>query len=126
MGKSRRGSKEISREQKLIHENSKLKRQVSALRKELARVDLDRYTNLKEVIDQHYQEDRAEEGKNILDKVKQEWACHQPNCLGYLEIFLYNKLDHTWYYRQCNVCPNRTKAKKWTSDVKGIQKDQKD
>lgn len=122
MGKSKRGEREFTREQKLVQENRILKRQVAALRKQLARVDLDRYTNLKETIDKHYQEDSAQEGRDILEKIKKEWACQQPACEGYLEIFLFTKIDSTWYYRKCNCCTNRTKAQKYSPDVKGIMK----
>ncbi|MCX9024610.1 MAG: hypothetical protein OIN85_00775 [Candidatus Methanoperedens sp.] len=124
MGKSKRGDREFSREQKLVHENRILKRHVSSLRKQLAKLDLDRYSNLKEAIEQHYQEDRAQEGKEILDRLKQEWRCHEPNCDGFLEIFTYNKLNNTWYYRVCSNapgCKNRTKAQKYDpATVKGI------
>lgn len=122
MGKSQRGSREFTKEQKLIHENKRLKRQVSALRKELCRIDIDRYQNVKEVIEQHYQEDRQQEGLDILEVLKKEWACQEPACLGYLEIITYNKINDTWYYRKCNCCPHRTKSQRYSPDVKGIVK----
>ena len=123
MGKARRGDKEFSREKRLIHENRILKRQVSSLRKQLARLDLDRYSSAKEAIEQSYQEDRQQEGRDILDRLKQEWRCKEPGCDGYLEIILYNKIDSTWYYRKCNGCPHRTKSQKYNpSEVKGIIK----
>ena len=123
MGKSKRSDREFSREKKLIHENRILKRQIASLRKQLARLDLDRYSNLKETIEQHYQEDREQEGKGILERLKQEWRCKQPGCEGYLEIFLFNKINCTYYYRKCNCCPNRTPSQKYDPDqVKGILK----
>ena len=122
MGKSKRGDKEFTREQKLIHENRQLKRQVSSLRKQLAKLDLDRYSNLKETIEQHYQEDKAQEGQDLLEKLKNEWKCHENGCTGYLEITLFNKINDVWYYRRCNQCVNRTKAQKYTPEVKGIIK----
>lgn len=128
MGKSKRGERELTREQRLIHENRQLKRHISSLRKELARVDLDRFDNLKQTIEQHYQEDSALEGQNILEKVKQEWKCREPECSGFLEIFTYNKVGSTWYYRICSCapqCKNRTKAQKYTPDVKGVLRDSK-
>lgn len=125
MGKSRKTDREFTREQRLQNENRVLKRQVSSLRKELARIDLDRYANLKETIEQHYKEDEAQEGQNLIEKLKEEWKCH--NCEdGYLEIFLYNKLNNTWYYRICSnnpTCRNRTKSQKYDpKEVKGIIK----
>ncbi len=126
MGKTKRSEREFTREQRLIHENRVLKRQVSSLRKELARVDLDRYPNLKETIEQHYQEERTQEGLDILEKVKNEWKCHELECEGFLEIFTYNKAGSTWYYRVCSyapTCKNRTKAQKYDSNlVKGVMR----
>ena len=123
MGKSQRNGREITREQRLIHENQRLKRQLSHLRKQIARIDLDRYSSLRDIVDQHYQEDRAQEGQDLLEKLKQEWKCREPNCEGYLEIILYTKVDSTWYYRACTCCKNRTKAQKYVpSEVKGIVK----
>lgn len=129
MGKSKRGEREFGREKKLAHENKKLKQQVSQLRKMLARVDLDRYANLKETIEKHYIEEEAQEGQNILDKIKQEWACREEGCEGFLEIFTYNKVDSTWYYRVCSsapACKNRTIAQRYTPDVKGIMRKEKE
>ena len=123
MGKTKRTDREFTREKKLIHENRILKRQVASLRKQLARLDLDRYSNLKETIEQHYQEDRHQEGQDILDRLKQEWRCMEPGCEGYLEIILYNKINSTWYYRKCNECVKRTPSQKYHPDqVKGILK----
>ena len=129
MGKYKRSDREYSREQRLIHENRVLKRHVASLRKELARVDLDRYKNLKETIDQHYQDDRAQEGRDILEKVKNEWKCHEPGCDGFLEIFTYNKVGNTWYYRICSsapACKNRTKSQKYDPSVRGIMRKNKE
>ena len=126
MGKSKRGDREYSREQRLIQENRVLKRQVASLRKMLARIDLDRYENAKELIENHYQEDRAEEGKAILENLKMEWKCHEEHCSGYLEIILYTRRDGTYYYRQCTDCDNRTKSQKYDESVKGIRSSKKE
>ena len=120
MGKSKRADGEISREQRLVKENQGLKRENARLRKLLARVDLDRYGQVREIIEEHYSE-RKDEGQEILDKMKEEWRCRKCEA-GYLEIFLFNKINSTYYYRKCNSCPNRTKSKKHTPDVKGIIK----
>lgn len=122
MGKAKRGSNEYTREQRLTKENKDLKLEISRLRKLLARVDLDRYEQVREIIEEHYTKDREDEGKIILDKMKQEWKCHTAGCEGYLEITLFNKINDTWYYRKCNCCPNRTKSQKYTPDVRGIIK----
>lgn len=121
MGKSRRGEKEFSREQKLIHENKRLKREISQLRKQLARLDLDRYDTVREMIEEHGHESTAQTGQELLENLKKTWTCN--DCRnGFLEIILYNKIDSTWYYRKCSNCDHRTKSQKYTPEVKGIIK----
>jgi len=125
VGKTKRSDREFTKEQQLIHENRLLKRQVSALRKELARVDLDRFDNLKETIERNYQEDNAQQGQDILEHLKQEWKCR--DCAnGYMEIFIYSKVGNPWYYRVCSTapqCKNRTISQKYDpKQVKGIIK----
>lgn len=125
MGKSRRGAKEFTREQRLNHENQRLKREIGRLRKELARMDLDRYGTVKEIIEEQFQEERAAQGQQILENLKNTWACSIEGCGGHLEIFTFNKVGSTWYYRICSNaprCKNRTKSQKYTPDVKGIMK----
>jgi len=129
VGKTRTDRRGNTREQQLSYENQRLKKTVASLRKQLARLDLDRYTQVREMIEEHYQEDQVQEGQDILDKIKQEWACKIEGCGGILEIFTYNKIDHTWYYRVCNrapSCKNRTKSQQYDPKaVKGILKDSK-
>jgi hypothetical protein len=122
LGKSRRGNKEYSREQKLVHENKRLKREIAQLRKQLARLDLDRYDSIKEMIEEHGHENTAQTGQELLENLKKTWACNKPKCQGHLEIIVYSKLGNPWYYRQCTNCPNRTIAQKYTPEVKGIIK----
>lgn len=125
MGKSRTNKHGQTREQQLSHENQRLKKTISTLRKQLARLDLDRYTQVREIIEEHYAADQVEEGKLILEKMKQEWACKAPGCNGYLEIFTYSKVGSVHYYRICSnapMCKNRTKSQKYSPEVKGIVK----
>jgi hypothetical protein len=124
MGKARRGEREFGREKKLSHENKRLKKEIAQLRKLLARVDLDRYSQVKDMIEEHYQEDRLQEGQDILERLRQEWKCFKCNS-GYLEIILYTRRDGTHYYRKCNNCDNRTKGQRYTDDVKGINSEKK-
>lgn len=122
MGKARTDRNGYTREQKLVNENKKLKQAISQLRKQLARIDLDRYDTVKEMIQEHYQEEKAEQGQQILDNLKEAWKCN--GCgMGHLEIFVYNRGDTTYYYRICSEAPNcvnRTKSKPYTPNVKGI------
>ena len=125
MGKTRRGAKEYSREQQLVNENKKLKRTISSLRKQLARIDLDRYSHVKDVIEEHYaQESREDEAVQILEKLKKKWKCFQ--CVeGILEIITYTRTDKTFYFRQCDCCEYRTAGKEYSPSVEGIIKKSK-
>lgn len=122
MGKSRRGTKEFTREQRLVNENKRLKRELANARKQLARIDLDRYDTIREMVEEHRDtKEQPEFGAEFLENLKKTWLCN--DCRqGYLEIIVYSKLGNPWYYRQCNHCPNRTKAQKHSPDVKGIIK----
>lgn len=125
MGKSRTDRDGLTREQKLIKENKALKREIQKLRKALARNELNRYENVKEAVEDHERNLGLPTTQDLLESLKREWACKECN-EGYLEIFLYNKLDQTWYYRTCSnapTCNNRTKAQKYDpKEVKGIIK----
>lgn len=139
MGKSRRGHKELSKEQELKYENKEfrrrerdkdnqilqLKREVSSLRKQLARIDLDRYSYIKDSLEEHYaQEEEVVDNERLLADLKKSWLCKECGA-GYLEVILYNKIGETWYYRQCNSCVHRTKSQRYSADVKGIIKNGK-
>ena len=123
MGKARTDKHGNTKEQRLFNENERLKRQISSLRKQLARIDLDRYSTVRDMIEEHYQEDKLATGREILDNLKKQWACKE--CAdGHLEIFIYNRSNATYYYRICSNapdCSNRTLAQPYTAaNVKGI------
>lgn len=128
MGKGRRrnySQKELDQLQTLKRENDKLKKQVSSLRKQLARIDLDRYTHIKDLVDKQLAEDAeltvTETSQQMLDRMRVEWSCE--TCKdGYLEINIYTRFDELWYYRECNCCEKRTVSQKYHKDVKGIIK----
>lgn len=123
MGKSRRGSKEITREQKLIKENRQLKRELAHLRKQIARVDLDRFETLRQMVTDQEEAQRLQDSVPIsnTEALKKEWACKE--CTGgVLEIVLYPKLGQTFYYRACSNCDNRTQGQRYGETVRGIIK----
>ena len=70
------------------------------------------------------------DGLNVeVERIKGEWKCHESGCDGFLEIFTYNKVGNTWYYRICSAapfCKNRTKAQKYSTTVKGIMRKDKE
>lgn len=122
MGKTRRGDKERSREQELKYENSKLRREVSSLRKQLARLDLDRHSYVRDIVEEHLAGQEIDQSTEaMLRSMKNTWKCHQCN-QGHLEIKTYSKLGEIWYYRTCsNECGHRTLGKPYDpNSVKGI------
>ena len=123
MGKARVDRYGRTKEQKLQQENQQLKKQISSLRKQLSRIDLDRYSTIKDIIDESYQDDKKEMSAKILENLKQQWACKI--CIdGVMEIFTLNRAGETIYYRICSnspVCGNRTRAKPYVAGrVTGI------
>ena len=127
MGKTRRGERELSKEQRLIKENQQLKRENSKLRKDLARIDLDRYNTVREMVQEYRDDKKLEKTSDLLDSLKKQWACRQCKD-GHLEIFTYSKVGATWYYRICSnapQCKNRTTSKKYDpAAVRGIIKNE--
>lgn len=124
MAKNTRGSKELDQLQIARREIDKLKRENSKLRKQFARLDLDRHDYVQKIVQEHLHEKEDVSGEQILSSLKRRWACHEPGCGGCLEINLFMKMGETHYYRQCNECPNRTKSQKYDpKQVTGIIKE---
>lgn len=125
MGKTRRGSKEITREQKLIKENRQLKRELSHLRKQISRLDLEGLEAAKSMVFEQEEKDRFNENvgdaASSSEQLKKIWKCNKCD-IGYLEITLYSKCGLTNYYRKCNNCDHRTKGKRYDETVRGIIK----
>jgi hypothetical protein len=123
LGKSQRTDKEYTREQRLIKENRLLKRELGYLRKQISRLDLDKYETITKMCFDYEESERIQEElgdtSSTAESLKKDWSCHECSS-GYLEIFLYSKLGETWYYRRCNGCSHRTKGKRYTAQVKGI------
>ena len=116
-------------EKQLRLENQQLKKQISSLRKQLARLDIDRYSTVKDMIEQHYEGEKLATGKEILQNLKKQWKCNSCHD-GFLEIFVYNRADQTYYYRICSNspdCTNRTLAKPYSAaNVVGIMRKNSD
>ena len=123
MSKNSRGEKEYTRLQEIANENKRLKREVASLRKQLARLDLDRHSYVREIVEEHLSEEREETTtKQMLASMKNEWQCRSCGD-GYLEIHVYTRPDGTFYYRMCNNCSKRTKGQRYEpSKVRGIVK----
>lgn len=125
MSKSRRDCRGNTREQRLQHENERLKKTINQLRKQLARVDLDRYASVRDIINKHYAEENAvqhaEKEAEILEDLKRIWLCNTCQT-GHLEIILISKGNLLHYFRKCSECNNRTPLKPYNKTVQGIVK----
>lgn len=126
MGKSKRSDKEFTREQRLSKENRQLKKELAHLRKQISRLDGDRFETLRQMCEDSEERERFQESvgpvNSNIETLKKEWACHSCS-VGWLEITLYSKLGISHYYRKCNSCDYRTKGQRYdSSSVKGIVK----
>jgi rubredoxin len=115
--------KEFDQLQKIKREVEKLKRENTALRKQLARIDYTRFQNLKDLVDKQNKEDKELQHKKKSESLKQQWVCRECG-----KGFLYIKMfDHptngVTYWRACNLCTNRTKAQKYTPSVEGLMEE---
>lgn len=125
MSKSKRDNRGNTFDQRLKHENNRLKKTISQLRKQLARIDLDRNSNIRDIVHKHYQEEDsiafAEKERESMEALVKEWQCIQCE-VGHLEIILLNKTNILHYYRKCTDCHNRTKLQPYNKNVRGIVK----
>ena len=123
--RNRYADKELDQLQKLKYENKLLKKRISTLRKQLQRVDIDRYQNLKDLLYKHANEDLAAKIKAEKEKLKKEWECRECRT-GFMKIHTISRLDGVFYYRKCtnDSCGHRTKTKPYTDNVEGIKDDE--
>ena len=112
--------KEFDLLQRLKYDNEKLKRQNKTLRKQLQRVDIDRYENLKNIIHKHCAEDLEEELKSEHKKLMKQWECRECE-EGFLKLYTISRRDGVFYYRKCTECSNRTPTKPYTDKIEGIK-----
>lgn len=110
--------------QKLQRENEKLRRTIQSLRKQMSRIDIDEYQNLREIIESQETFDSETERKNELKKLKERWLCRVCST-DYLRLVMVPRLDGVFYFRRCANCGNKTKLKKYTEEVEGIDSDDK-
>jgi len=116
MNKIKRGTKEYNRLQETLHENKRLKKTISKLRKQISRLDLDRYHNLKEIIEKHDRENQGESLAKAEAKIRKIWECWKCR-VGVLIQIPINKCGTEYYFRKCNNCDYRTKMKRMNDEV---------
>ena len=122
MGRGHRGSRsdsELDEMQRFKLENQKLKKQIAKLRKELSRIDIDRYSNLKDMLEAQAAEDSNFDGVFELEKLKKKWNCNSCD-KDYLRLIMVPRFDGLFYMRKCPSCEYRTKLKKYSDGVDGL------
>jgi transcription elongation factor Elf1 len=77
----------------------------------LSRIDVERFENLKELVDKQRQEEKTKD-----KKVKKNWDCYQCG-KGHMQLHIFNRRDGVFYYRSCTLCENRTRMKKHHKNV---------
>jgi hypothetical protein len=123
---SRRGEKELEDIQRLKHENRALKRRISALEKQLQRIDYTRFTNLTQLVDKQRKEDLQLQNMQEAARLKEKWGCHKCG-KGHLLLKIWDHpVKGPMYYRRCNLCDNRTKMQEYSSGVEGIKEEKAD
>jgi hypothetical protein len=105
---------------KLTRDNEKLKKTISSLRKNLSRLDVDRYAQFKELLDSQDSAQNDSDKLYELDRLKKKWTCKVCE-KDYLKLLLVHRPDGVFYYRKCQNCDHKTRLKKYTDDVKGVE-----
>lgn len=119
-----RGQKsDYTREEKLVAENKKLKRELKKLRNVLKRSDLERLEHLESLVNEQRQFDKEIKKKD--SQRREKWACHSCH-QGYMIPRIFARRDGDFYYRVCDnsECSNKTRMKKLTADVDLTMKDE--
>lgn len=106
--------------QRLKRENDRLKKQVSSLRKQIARIDISRMENLQEILHKHDELEAEEVFLNERKEQEKRWRCYECQD-GVLRLKVLERQDGIVYFRKCDKCSNRTKLKRWNKDVEGIE-----
>ena len=120
MARSKGGPKATELLERLKHENRLLKRQLSALRKQLQRVNLDEHGNLKKLVDKHERQDIEMNKKQTHSKMRREYG-YRTCSEGYMLIVRISRQDGDFFFRRCSddKCSARTVLEPWNDEVKG-------
>lgn len=118
MGRRRRyADGEQDELQRLRHENKRLKREISILRKQIDRLDLDRFQSFKEALDRLDEIEMEQAARRKDRQISEEkWRCWTCN-VGKLRLKVWERRDGAHYQRVCDHCGKRTTMKKWTPEV---------
>jgi hypothetical protein len=114
--------KEHNRLQEALHENKLLKRRISALEKQLSRIDLTKHQNLRNLVGKQRRESLEEGKAKRLETAKKHWLCHKCG-KDYLRIVIWDHpVKGLAYYRKCGYppCQHRTEMKAYSHSIEGI------
>jgi len=115
-----RGEKEYDELQRVRHENKQLKKALKRVRKQLDRIDMQQYYELKKLYKDDNRATKEADSSYKTDKPdKEDWVCHDCG-KGVLRLIVLPKAGETVYLRKCDNCSKRTKLQKWTPDIKGV------
>jgi len=124
MRKDRQPRKEFTALQKANKEIKMLKRQLSRLKKLIARINIEEYQNIQEAKEAQMRERIALKKDIETLEDAERWRCF--SCEeDYLRLVIYQKVDQPYYFRRCPSCGKRTKAQKFNVDIKGPLPDEK-
>lgn len=117
MKRRRYSDGEQDRLQRVVQENKKLKGQISQLRKQMSRIDVDRFQNLKDLLDAQDREEQEEAAVKREQTMERDWRCWQcPS--GTLRLTVLERRDGVFYYRKCDGCPKKTRLQPYSNKVK--------
>jgi septal ring factor EnvC (AmiA/AmiB activator) len=106
--------------QRLKSENRKLRQQISQLRKQISRIDIDRFQNLKDLLDAQDREEQEQAAQEQQKTLERQWACWECG-QGTMRLVVLERRDGVHYYRCCDNCKKRTKLQKYNDKVEGVK-----
>tara|TARA_B100000902_G_C26972027_1_gene745891 strand:+ start:132 stop:506 length:375 start_codon:yes stop_codon:yes gene_type:complete len=110
--------KELKEIQRLKHDNVALKRQLNRLRKQIARVNLDRFENVRDALEADHREDEQETKLAKQRRLIERWQCFHCG-EDYLRLLVINRPDGEFYFRKCPNCDHRTRMQRFDKGVEG-------
>ena len=115
---SEKKNKDLSEIQRLRTENASLKRQLSRIRKQLARDQSDRFSDVDDALRAQIREDEAFDEIAKQQKLIEHWRCFKCDN-DYLRLIIIERPDGGFYFRKCPRCENRTRLKPLSDSVEG-------
>jgi DNA-directed RNA polymerase subunit RPC12/RpoP len=113
---------EVNENKKLKLQNQALRRQIQTLRKELNKIDIDRYQYLKDLVQSQAKKDEQVETTITLNKLKDKWECFTCG-KDFLRLVIIPKADKLYYMRRCPTCLYKTRLKPYTDSIEGLTDD---